>query len=92
MTAEGWNGKSNRQHMEHVESKAGRAVEIAEDVEARLDELRCDPGALSKYNARQEIERWQALSEVRGVREAIAEWRRLDAKLLPPVPKGAQSE
>lgn len=121
MTAEGWDGKSIREHVEQAESEAARAVEIAEGVETRLDNLRRDLGALFKPSARQEIidalpiaaplaavsaadraalfckvktirqelEHWQAfMVEVRGVREAIAEWRRLDAELLPPVPKG----
>ncbi len=39
MTAEGWDGKSIREHVEHAEAEAGRAVEIAEAVEARLSEL-----------------------------------------------------
>jgi hypothetical protein len=39
MTAEGWNGKSIRDHVEAAESEAALAVEIAEGVEARLDEL-----------------------------------------------------
>lgn len=40
MTAEGWNGKSIRQHVAHVESEAARAVEIAEGVEEQVIELR----------------------------------------------------
>ena len=123
MTAEGWNGKSIREHVEHAEAEAGRAVELAEEVETQLDNLRRDLGARSKPNARQvviealpiaapiaavsaddlatlfckvkvirqEIAAWNAFkAEVRGVREAIAEWRRLDAKLIAPVLKGGR--
>lgn len=42
MTAEGWDGKSIREHVEHVETEAARAVEIAQAVEARLDSLRIE--------------------------------------------------
>ena len=122
MTAEGWDGKSIRQHVEHAEAEAARAIEIAEGIEERLGKLRRDLIALTKLSAqplqiealpigapssgrsaadraalfckvkfiRREIERWQLfMVEARGVREAIAEFRRLDAELLNDIEKGA---
>jgi hypothetical protein len=42
MTAEGWDGKSIRQHVEHIETEAARAVEIAQALEERIDSLRLE--------------------------------------------------
>lgn len=96
MSAEGWNGKNIRQHVEQAKADAARAVEIAEGLEARVDELTAQtrlsapnghtnaPPSVTTRPAALEAYRPALFRRVEVVREEIKFWQlfRMEARAV----------